>query len=49
VLKTGGLKFTHLMAKQYYNKSLKLISELNVSKEKEEKLKLILDKSYRLI
>ncbi|MDF2675764.1 MAG: Polyprenyl synthetase [Bacillota bacterium] len=49
VLKTGGLKFTHLMSKQYYNKSLKLINELNVSKEKEEKLKLILDKSYRLI
>jgi len=48
VLKTGGLKFTHLMAKQYYNKSLKLIGELNISKEKKERLMLILNKSYRL-
>lgn len=49
VFRTGGLNFTHLMAKQYYNKSLKLIGELNIPKEKEERLKLILNKSYRLV
>lgn len=49
VLKSGGLKLTHLLAKNYYNKSLKLIDELHVNEDKYKKLKFVLDKSYRLL
>lgn len=49
VEKSGGLKFTHLTAKKYYEKSLKIIAELDISENKKEKLMLILDKSYRAI
>ena len=49
VQKTGGLPFTRLIAEKYYQKSLELISELDVTEEKTARLKLILDKSYRLI
>lgn len=49
VLKTGGLKFTHLLARKYYNKGVKLINELNITENKADKLKFILDKSYRIV
>lgn len=49
VINTGGLKFTHMLAKKYYDKSLIIINELNVHQDKAEKLKFILDKSYRLV
>jgi heptaprenyl diphosphate synthase len=48
VLKSGGLNFTHMFAKKYYNKSLNIISALNVAEEKNKRLKNILDKAYRV-
>ncbi|MEL7655848.1 MAG: polyprenyl synthetase family protein [Bacillota bacterium] len=49
VRKTGGLEITKLVAERYYNKALRLIRELDITKEKADRLKLILDKSYRLV
>jgi heptaprenyl diphosphate synthase len=46
---TGGLDYTRLVASRYYAKSRKLIEELNVAEEKENELRFILDKAYRLI
>jgi len=48
VVKSGGLNYTHLLSKKYYNKSLKLIDELEITNNKKEKLISILDKSYRV-
>lgn len=48
VLKSGGLNFTHMFAKKYYNKSLNIINSLDLNEEKYERLKDILDKSFRL-
>ena len=48
VSKSGGLKFTHLLSKKYYNKSLQIINELEITEEKSKRLKYILDKAYRL-
>jgi len=49
VRKTGGLDYTRLVAQKYYLKSQRLIEELNVNKVKENELRFILDKSFRLI
>ncbi|MDD2190206.1 MAG: polyprenyl synthetase family protein [Eubacteriales bacterium] len=49
VRKTGGLDYTKKIAEEYYEKSLELIKDLQLADEKENKLKQILDKSYRLI
>ena len=49
VQKTGGVNYTRLIAERYYRKALRLISELDVAQEKADRMKLILDKSYRLI
>lgn len=48
VSKSGGLKYTHMLSEKYYNKSIKIINELNISEEKSSKLKYVLDKAYRL-
>lgn len=48
VEKSGGLEYTHEIAKKYYDKSIKLIDKLNVSQNKMSRLQLILDKVYRL-
>lgn len=48
VLKSGGLNFTHMFAKKYYNRSLNIINSLNVTEEKKNRLKNILDKAYRI-
>jgi heptaprenyl diphosphate synthase len=45
----GGLDGTRLIASKYYEKSRKLIEELNVAEEKEKELRFLLDKAYRLI
>lgn len=49
VQKTGGLNYTRLVAQKYYVKSLELIKELDVAEGKENELKFILDKAYRLV
>ena len=49
VQNTGGLNFTKFVAKRYYERSLALIEGLDASEEKKKHLKLILDKSYRLV
>lgn len=48
VAKTGGLSFTRLIVKKYYNKALKLINDLEASVSKKEKLTYILKKASRL-
>lgn len=49
VHKTGGLDYTRLVAKKYYEKSLELIRALDMAEEKERRLRAVLDKAYRLI
>lgn len=49
VKNAGGLNFTRLVAKRYYDKSLLLMKELGASDEKKDRLQIILDKSFRLI
>jgi len=49
VQKTGGLNYTRLVAQKYYLKAQKLIDELSVAEEKDRRLRLILDKAYRLV
>lgn len=49
VKNTGGLNYTKLIAKRYYNRSLALIEELNAAEDKKNRLKFILDKAFRLI
>lgn len=48
VLSTGGLKFTRMVAKKYYEKTLKLIESLDAAAGKKANLKSILDKAYRV-
>lgn len=48
VVKTsGGLEYTHQIAKKYYDKSRQIIDKMDVSKDKKNKLQIILDKVYR--
>jgi len=49
VAKTGGITFTKLLVKKYYDKSRKLINELEASESKKAKLILILDKATRMV
>jgi heptaprenyl diphosphate synthase len=49
VKETGGLNYTRFIAGRYYDKSLELILTLNLTADKAEKLKMLLDRSYRLI
>lgn len=48
VEKTGGLIYTRMISNKYYQKSLKIINELNITMEKRTKLKYILDKACGL-
>ncbi len=48
VAKTGGLSFTRLVVKKYYNKAMKLVDALEASDIKKEKLTYILKKASRL-
>lgn len=47
VFKTGGINYTRLISKKYYNKALKIIEQLDVEELKKERLLKILDKAYR--
>jgi heptaprenyl diphosphate synthase len=48
VEKTGGLSFTKLMVQKYYNKSMKIIHELEATEAKKAKLISVLSKASRL-
>lgn len=47
VTKTEGLKFTKLLINKYYNKAIKALNEIEPSKEKNERLIMILNKAAR--
>jgi heptaprenyl diphosphate synthase len=47
VAETGGLNYTRMVSKKYYNKAFAIIQELNASDAKKARLKVILDKAYR--
>ncbi len=49
VQKTGGLIFTRMISKRYYNKSLRLIEELDAPERKKNRLRAILDKASGLV
>lgn len=48
VSKTGGLIYTRMIAKKYYNKFLKIIDELDITENKKHGLISILDKAFRV-
>jgi heptaprenyl diphosphate synthase len=48
VEKTGGLSYTRLMAKKYYNKSLKIIEDIDLSENKKAILLDLFNKAYRV-
>ncbi|WP_069998791.1 polyprenyl synthetase family protein [Cellulosilyticum sp. I15G10I2] len=49
VAHTGGLIFTRKVSKKYYDKSIKIINELNITEEKRIKLIAILDKASHVL
>jgi heptaprenyl diphosphate synthase len=48
VIKTGGLRFTRLMIDKFYNKSMRIIEQLDLSSHKKEQLINVLRKAARL-
>jgi heptaprenyl diphosphate synthase len=49
VRETGGLDYTRQIAQKYYDRALALIRELDLTEEKERRLRAILDRACRLI
>ena len=49
VEKAGGLSFTRLIIKTYYNKAIRVIKELDLQNDKRDKLISLLDKASRMI
>jgi len=49
VVKSGGLNYTHILSKNYYNKALRLLNEIEITPSKREKLIFILNKAFRLL
>lgn len=47
VFESGGLSYTHLVTKKYYNKAIKVIMDLDITEEKRTKLISILEKASR--
>ena len=47
VTETGGLNYTRMISKKYYDKAFTMIRELDASDSKKERLQSILDKAYR--
>lgn len=45
---TGGLIYTRMMAKKYYNKANSIINNLDATQEKKELLQELLEKAYRV-
>ena len=48
VKESGGLDFTRMIAKRYYDRSKAILSQLELTTEKRELLTQLLDKSYRV-
>ena len=48
VLRTGGIAYTRMIAKKYYSKYLKIIDELDITKNKKSGLISILDMPFRV-
>ncbi len=48
VASTGGLGYTKKISKKYYDKSMSIISELDITSHKKARLISILDKAFRL-
>jgi len=48
VKKAGGLLYTRNLAKKYYKKALDLLEKIETSEDKEERIKSIIDKAYRI-
>lgn len=48
VANTGGLGYTKKISKKYYDKSMSIISELDITSHKKARLISILDKAFRL-
>ena len=48
VRKAGGLLYTRSLAKKYYNKSLKILEELELSQDKQQRLSFILNSAFRV-
>jgi len=46
VFETGGLSYTRMVSKKYYNKALRILDKLNVNEAKKARLVLILDRVY---
>jgi heptaprenyl diphosphate synthase len=46
VVKSGGLNFTRIVSKKYYDKATKIIGELDINENKKSRLILILDKAF---
>jgi len=49
VSKTEGLGFTRRVSKKYYNKSLKIINQLDITDDKRTRLISILDRASRVL
>jgi heptaprenyl diphosphate synthase len=49
VSKTEGLGFTRRVSKKYYNKSLQIINELDITEDKRSRLNAILDRASRVL
>lgn len=47
VAETGGLNYTRMISKKYYDKASVIIRELDASDDKKQKLQSILNKAYR--
>lgn len=43
---TGGLDFTRMVSKRYYNRAVKIMDKLSLTDDKRKKLTAILDKAY---
>lgn len=48
VAKTGGIKFTRMMVKKFYDKSMRIIDELTLTEHKKAQMVSILNKASRL-
>lgn len=48
VKNAGGLLYTRNLAKKYYKKALDLLQKVETTEDKKEKIKLIIDKAYRI-
>lgn len=49
VERTGGIRFTKLLVRRYYDKSIKVIQEMDATESKKDKLTAILNKASRFV